>query len=220
MSIAPKQAGAGEQGFRPGRELVILVAASILFGVHAVFEDRFHEFGWPTLDYGVALAAYFLAGINIYISAFRTIRKGDFFDENVLMVIATAGAIAIHALSEAVGVMIFSKTGEFLQNLAVTRSRRSIRSLLASRPDKANLQTDTGIQQVPPEQVKVGEVILVRPGEKVPLDGEVLSGQSSLDTSALTGESVPLTRTNGRYPDGWHDQLDRLLEAARDQAFQ
>jgi Zn2+/Cd2+-exporting ATPase len=93
-----------EQVFQPKRELAILAAALILFGVHAVFEDRFHESGGAIWDYGIALVAYFLAGINIYISAFRTIQKGDFFDENVLMVIATSGAIAIHALSEAVGV--------------------------------------------------------------------------------------------------------------------
>jgi Cd2+/Zn2+-exporting ATPase len=107
------------------------------------------------------------------------------------MVIATAGAIAIHALSEAVGVMIFFKAGEFLQNLAVARSRRSIRSLLAARPDTANLQTADGIRPVAPERVSVGEVILVKPGEKIPLDGDVIFGQSNLDTSALTGEPVP-----------------------------
>jgi len=188
-----EKTGDHEDVFRPRQELLILVAALLLFGVHAVFEDRFHESGWPTLDYGIALAAYFLAGINVYLNAFKTIRRGDFFDENVLMVIATAGAIAIHAISEAVGVMIFFKTGEFLQNLAVARSRRSIRSLLASRPDRANLETTEGIRQVSPEQVQVNAIILVRPGEKVPLDGEVLAGQSSLDTSALTGESIPLS---------------------------
>jgi len=183
--------------FKPRREFSLLLAALLLFGMHAFFEDRFHEYGWPVLDYGTALAAYFLAGINVYLGAFKTIRRGDFFDENVLMVIATAGAIAIHAVSEAVGVMIFFKAGELLQNLAVARSRRSIRSLLASRPDRANVETPEGIRQVPPEQVPVGEVILVRPGEKVPLDGQVLAGQSSLDTSALTGESVPLNAKVG-----------------------
>ena len=180
-----------DEGFTPKRELGILLAALVLFGLHALLEDRFHESGWPLLDYGIAFAAYFLAGSNIYVCALRTIRKGDFFDENVLMVIATAGAIAIHALSEAVGVMIFFKAGEFLQNLAVARSRRSIRSLLAARPDTANLQTADGIRPVAPERVSVGEVILVKPGEKIPLDGDVIFGQSNLDTSALTGEPVP-----------------------------
>ena len=180
-----------DEGFKPYRELGILLAALVLFCLHALLEERFHESGWPLLDYGFAFAAYFLAGSNIYVCAFRTIRRGDFFDENVLMVIATTGAIAIHALSEAVGVMIFFKAGEFLQNLAVARSRRSIRSLLAARPDKANLQTADGFLPVAPERVSVGEVILVKPGEKIPLDGDVISGQSNLDTSALTGEPVP-----------------------------
>ncbi len=195
--LSAEQTATGVEGhedvFSPRREVVILVVAVLLFGVHAVFEEWFHEAGLPILDYGVALAAYFLAGLNVYISAIRTIRRGDFFDENVLMVIATAGAIAIHALSEAIGVMIFFKTGELLQNLAVARSRRSIRSLLASRPDAANVETKEGIRQVPPDEVRVGDVILVRPGEKVPLDGVVLSGRSSLDASALTGESVPIS---------------------------
>ena len=195
IEISPDDARAEapkpDEGFTPKRELGILLAALVLFGLHALLEDRFHESGWPLLDYGIAFAAYFLAGSNIYVCALRTIRKGDFFDENVLMVIATAGAIAIHALSEAVGVMIFFKTGEFLQNLAVARSRRSIRSLLAARPDTANLQTADGIRPVAPERVSVGEVILVKPGEKIPLDGDVISGRSNLDTSALTGEPVP-----------------------------
>ena len=177
---------------RSKREIGIIIASLFLFGVHMLLEEGFHESGFLLMDYGIALAAYFLAGINIYINAFKTFRRGDFFDENVLMVVATVGAIAIHSLSEAVGVMIFFKTGEFLQNLAVARSRRSIKALLASKPDMANLETVEGLRQVPPEQVRVGEIILVKPGEKVPLDGEVLTGQSSLDASALTGESVPL----------------------------
>jgi Zn2+/Cd2+-exporting ATPase len=188
---------ANADGFSPKRELSVLLAALLLFGVHVIFEDRFHESGWTVLEYTIALAAYLFAGANVYSGAFKTIRRGDFFDENVLMVIATAGAFAIHAVSEAVGVMIFFKSGELLQNLALARSRRSIRSLLASRPDRANVETAEGIRQVPPGQVQVGEAILVRPGEKVPLDGEVMAGQSSLDTSALTGEPVPLNAKPG-----------------------
>jgi len=177
---------------RSKREIGIIIASLLLLGVHMLLEEGFHESGFLIMDYGIALTAYFLAGINIYINAFKTFRRGDFFDENVLMVVATVGAIAIHSLSEAVGVMIFFKTGEFLQSLAVARSRRSIKALLASKPDIANLETVEGLRHVPPEQVRVGEIILVKPGEKVPLDGEVLTGQSSLDASALTGESVPL----------------------------
>jgi Cd2+/Zn2+-exporting ATPase len=189
--VVPLKAQGQEGVFSTRREIALLIVALVLFGGHAFFEQRFHASNWPVLDYGIALLAYFLAGSNIYLNAFKTIRRGAFFDENVLMVIATAGAIAIHSLSEAVGVMLFFKAGEFLQNLAVARSRRSIRALLASRPDRANLETAEGLRQVPPEEVRVGQVILVKPGEKVPLDGEVLAGQSNLDASALTGESVP-----------------------------
>ena len=104
--------GRGEE-IRQKREIGIIMAALVLFGVHAAIEERLHLSGRWIFDYGLALTAYFLAGINIYINAFKTIRRGDFFDENVLMVVATVGAIAIHSLSEAVGVMIFFKTGEF-----------------------------------------------------------------------------------------------------------
>ncbi|KJS31316.1 MAG: hypothetical protein VR64_11990 [Desulfatitalea sp. BRH_c12] len=197
--------------FRKRREMGIIIASLLLFGMHAAFEQWFHEKGLVVLDYGIALAAYFLAGINIYISAFKTFRRGDFFDENVLMVVATAGAIAIHSLSEAVGVMIFFKTGEFLQNLAVGRSRRSIRALLASKPDHANVESIEGLRRVPPERVRVGETIVIKPGEKVPLDGQVLAGQSSLNASALTGESVPLSvRTGDRLMAGMINQTGAL----------
>jgi Cd2+/Zn2+-exporting ATPase len=199
--IAPQngvvKATPSEASFDLKRELLFLLSALVLFVVHYAFEDSFHKHGLVVLEYGIAFAAYFLAGSNIYINALRTIRKGDFFDENVLMVIATTGAIAIHALSEAVSVMLFFKVGELLQNMAVDRSRRSIRSLLAAKPGKANVVVDAGILQLAPEQVNIGDTILIRPGEKVPLDGEVLSGNSSLDTSALTGEPVPVNARPG-----------------------
>ncbi|MEJ2640552.1 MAG: heavy metal translocating P-type ATPase [Desulfosarcinaceae bacterium] len=190
-------AGNQEETFSKKREIGIIIASVLLFGLHVVFEQRFHETGLAFLDYGIALAAYFLAGINVYINAFKTFRRGALFDENVLMVVATAGAIAIHSLSEAVGVMLFFKVGELLQNLAVGRSRRSIRALLAAKPDQATMESAEGLRQVPPEQVRVGEVIVVKPGEKVPLDGQVLTGQSSLDASALTGESAPVNARAG-----------------------
>jgi Zn2+/Cd2+-exporting ATPase len=181
-----------EDTFRKKREIGIILVSLLLFGVHGAFENQFHEKGLEILDYSIALIAYFLSGANVYINAFKTFRRGDFFDENVLMVVATMGAIAIHSVSEAVGVMIFFKMGEFLQELAVGRSRRSIHALLASKPKIANVETIEGLRPVPPEQVRVGEIIVVKAGEKVPLDGQVLAGQSSLDTSALTGESVPI----------------------------
>ncbi len=199
--VSPEKAADLDAGqaetFRVKRQIGIIIASLLLFGVHAVFEDRLQASGLLLLGYGIALAAYFLAGINIYINAWNTLRRGGFFDENVLMVVATAGAIAIGSLSEAVGVMLFFKTGEILQNLSVARSRRSVRALLASRPRHANVESAQGLRQVPPEQVRVGERIVVKPGEKVPLDGEVIMGSSSLDASALTGESVPVGARKG-----------------------
>jgi Cd2+/Zn2+-exporting ATPase len=178
-------------GFKVKRELSVLIAAMSLFILQLVFEDWFHKKPFANLEIALVFAAYLLAGWNVLIGALRTIRKGTFFDENVLMVIATGGAMAIHAYSEAIGVMIFYKVGELLQNLAVSRSRRSIQALLAAKPDKAVLKTTSGYRDVAPESVRVGDLILIKPGEKIPLDGDILSGNSQIDSSALTGEFVP-----------------------------
>jgi len=183
--------------FKLTRELPILIAAISLFILQLFFENWFHKEPFALLEIAVVFTAYFLAGWNVILGAIRTVRKGAFFDENVLMVIATGGAIAIHAYSEAVGVMIFYKVGELLQEMAVSRSRRSIRALLSAKPDKAVLKTPDGIFQVAPESVKIGALIIVKPGEKVPLDGEILSGSSQLDSSALSGEFIPAAARPG-----------------------
>ena len=145
------------------------------------------------LELVIVATAYLLAGWNVLWNAFRTVRSGHYFDENVLMVIATVGALAIHAYSEAIGVMIFYKIGELLQERAVAGSRRSIAGLMAARPDRAFVQSGNGYREVAPESVDIGEQLLVKPGEKVPLDGDVVSGVSHMDTSVLTGESVPVS---------------------------
>jgi Cd2+/Zn2+-exporting ATPase len=189
----PPAAGDDIEGINFKREVGLLVAATVLFGWLLINE---HELAgaslltWPML---VVLAAYVMAGGNVIANAFQTIRRGTFFDENVLMVIATGGAIGIQAYSEAVGVMIFFKIGELLQAGAVSRSRRSIHALLAARPDQAVVKTMQGLRTVTPESVAVGDILVVKPGQKIPLDGNVLEGQSHLDTSALTGEPVPLS---------------------------
>ena len=174
------------------REAGVLGAAMLLFLGVLYFEYVSPDSSVQHLLLGCVAIAYLLAGWNVIRGAARTIRRGYFFDENVLMVIATGGAIAIQAYSEAVGVMIFYKVGELLQNLAVSKSRRSIQALLAAKPDKAYVQTAGGFREMSPESVKVGSIVLVRPGEKIPLDGEVIDGNSQIDTSALTGESVPV----------------------------
>jgi len=196
-NAAPEEQTDTSAGVNIRKELALLIAAAVLFILQLFFEDWFHREGLVNLEIIVVLGAYLLAGWNVLFGALRTIRKGMFFDENVLMVIATGGAIAIHAYSEAIGVMIFYKVGELLQNLAVSRSRRSIRALLAARPDKAVLKTTDGYREVTPESVSVGDLILIKPGEKIPLDGEILSGNSQIDSSALTGESVPLIAEPG-----------------------
>lgn len=137
------------------------------------------------------IPGYLVVGWDVLKTAGRKIIEGRAFDETFLMSIATIGAITIGELPEAMAVMLFYRIGEAVQDLAVDRSRDSIRSLVAIRPDAAHRQTPEGWQTVSPETVNVGESILVKPGERIPLDGEVVSGNSELDTSALTGESVP-----------------------------
>ena len=140
---------------------------------------------------GFYLAAYLIFGLDVLLRAIKNISRGQVFDENFLMSVSTLGALAMGEMAEAVFVMFFYQVGETFQSLAVDRSRRSIQSLMNIRPDFANIEIGGKITQVNPEDVNIGDTILVRPGEKVPLDGTVLSGESFLDTSALTGESVP-----------------------------
>lgn len=168
----------------------IFVTILLLIG-GLLFEDRLHNSPFRIGEYLVYGIAYLISGYKVIWGAIKNITKGRVFDEQFLMTIATLGAIAIDEMPEAVAVMLFYVVGEFFQNLAVNRSRKSVRSLLALRPDYANLKLKGELQQVPPETVTVGQFIVVKAGEKIPLDGEVLEGQSFVDTSALTGESVP-----------------------------
>ena len=138
------------------------------------------------------LGPYLVAGYDILLGAFHGIRSRDPFDENFLMAVATVGAVLLGEYQEAVAVMVFFQTGELFQGYAVGKSRRSIAALMDIRPDVANLETPSGeVTAVSPDELAVGQVILVRPGERVPLDGTVLEGFSALDTASLTGESLP-----------------------------
>jgi len=137
------------------------------------------------------ILSYFIVGFEILKKALRNILRGKILDENFLMAVATLGAFCIGELPEAVAVMLFYQIGEFFQNYAVKKSRKSLASLMDIRPDYANLYVNGSIKKVNPEEVKIGDKIVVKPGEKVPLDGYVIEGTSSLDTKALTGETVP-----------------------------
>lgn len=144
-----------------------------------------------TAELSVFLLSFVLIGGEVVLKALRNIARGQVFDENFLMGVAAVGAFAIGEYAEAVAVMLFYQVGEFFQDMAVNRSRKSISALMDIRPDYANLKTGGEVRRVSPEEVAIGDRILVRPGEKVPLDGKVVEGISSVDTAALTGESLP-----------------------------
>ena len=167
----------------------ILLAAALLIAVK-LLPNLFPVPVWMAVP--LYLAPYLIIGWDVLWKAVRNILNGQVFDENFLMALATVGAFATGEYAEAVFVMLFYQTGELFQDYAVGKSRQSIAALMDIRPDTANLELEDGsLEEVDPEDVEVGSVVVVRPGERVPLDGEVLEGASALDTAALTGESVP-----------------------------
>ena len=145
----------------------------------------------PVISLALFIAAYLVIGVDILFRAARNIVKGKIFDEHLLMSIATIGAFAIGAYPEAVAVMLFYQAGELLEGLAVGRSKKSITHLLSLRPDSATILRNDTEEKVLPDRVNVGDILIVRPGERIPVDGVVLNGRSYADTSAITGESVP-----------------------------
>ena len=163
-----------------------IIIALILFFIALIV-----DFGNIWMNNILYILAYAMVGIEIVIKAFKNIIKGKAFDENFLMAVATIGAFVIGELPEAVAVMLFYQVGELFQSYAVSKSRKSISNLMDIRPDFANVERNKDVEKVKPENVKIGEIIIIKPGEKVPLDGIVVEGNSSLDTKALTGESLP-----------------------------
>jgi len=143
------------------------------------------------MELGLCLIPYIIIGYDVIFKAAKNIRNGQVFDENFLMMIATFGAFVVSEYIEAVAVMLFYQIGELFQSYAVGKSRKSISELMDICPEYANLEVEDKIEEVDPEDVEIGSIILIKPGEKVPLDGVVIEGESFLDTSALTGESVP-----------------------------
>jgi len=167
------------------KEFVRLGVGAAIFAIATAFKFNFY------VELSLFLVSYLLVGGEVVLRALKNIRGGQIFDENFLMSIATIGAFAIGEFPEGVAVMLFYQLGEIFQGMAVNRSRKSIAELMDIRPDFANLKIGSDIKKVSPEEVNIGDIIVVRPGEKVPLDGKVIEGISMVDTSALTGESVP-----------------------------
>ncbi len=163
-----------------------IIISAILFVLALVI-----PFSNEWINNGLFIISYLVVGFEILKKAVRNIFRGKVFDENFLMTVATIGAFAIGEFPEAVAVMLFYQVGELFQSYAVDKSRKSIASLMDIRPDYANIEKDGKVEKVDPDEVKIGDIIIVKTGEKIPLDGVVVEGTSSLDTMALTGESVP-----------------------------
>lgn len=163
-----------------------IIISAILFVLALVI-----PFSNEWINNGLFIISYLVVGCEILKKAVRNIFRGKVFDENFLMAVATIGAFAIGEFPEAVAVMLFYQVGELFQSYAVDKSRKSIASLMDIRPDYANIEKDGKVEKVDPDEVKIGDIIIVKTGEKIPLDGVVVDGTSSLDTMALTGESVP-----------------------------
>ena len=169
------------------KDLIKIIISFIIFLVAIIL-----PFENDLINKVLYIIAYLIVGLEILIKAIKNIFKGKVFDEHFLMAIATIGAFVIGEYPEAVAVMLFYQVGELFQDYAVDKSRKSITSLMDIRPDVAYVKKNGKIEKLSPEEVKIGETIVVKPGEKVPLDGKIIDGKSMIDTSALTGESVPV----------------------------
>ena len=183
--------------FNLKQALIPTALASVPFILGLIFYQFLHDTPYHAGEFLVFIPAYIISGWSILTRAGRNILRGRIFDENFLMTVTSLGAIAIHKLPEAVGVMVFFQVGELFQDYSVGRSRASIKTLLEIRPDTANLKIGNDVKTVAPEQVQIGEIILVKPGEKIPLDGEIIRGCAQIDTSPLTGESIPRLSEQG-----------------------
>ena len=178
--------------------LVRIIAAAVIFAAGLFVPESEETFSvlW-FVRLGVFLCAYFTAGWDILWKAIRNIAHGQVFDENFLMAIASVGAMVIGEYSEGVAVMIFYQVGELFQSVAVGKSRKNISDMMDINPEFANVERNGEVYEVKPDEVQVGETVVIKPGERVPLDGEIVFGSSGMNTAALTGESAPREVTVG-----------------------
>lgn len=175
--------------------LIRIIISSVLLVALMITSKLVQLNKW--VEFVLYLVPYLIIGYDILKKAIKGIAKGQVFDENFLMAVATIGAVALGDFAEGAAVMLFYQIGELFQSVAVGKSRRNITSLMDIRPDCANVEVDGKLEKVDPDDVKIGTDIIVNPGEKVPIDGVVVSGESTLNTSALTGESVPRAVKSG-----------------------
>lgn len=175
--------------------LIRIIISSVLLVALMITSKLVQLNKW--VEFVLFLVPYLIIGYDILKKAIKGIAKGQVFDENFLMAVATIGAVALGDFAEGAAVMLFYQIGELFQSVAVGKSRRNITSLMDIRPDYANVEVDGKLEKVDPDDVKIGTDIIVNPGEKVPIDGVVVSGESTLNTSALTGESVPRSVKSG-----------------------
>lgn len=193
-------------------EIIKIAVSAVIFAVGMIFHDK-------DISLWIFLAAYFIAGLDVLIMAAKNIIKLSPFDECFLMTIATLGAFFIKEYPEGAAVMILYQTGELFQSLAVRRSRKSISELMDIRPDSASVKRDGQVIEVPAETVEKGEIIVVKAGEKIPLDGVIISGTTTIDTSALTGESVPRDASKGSEVIGGCVNLSGVIEVETTKKF-
>lgn len=199
------------RSFQIKQKLIPIVIAGILFITGLISLDWLVRSPYQLGVYLVFGTAYLVSGWGVLTSAVRNIYQGRVFDEHFLMSVATLGAIAIGEIPEAVGVLLFYQVGDFVEEVAVNRSRRSIQSLLEIRPDCARVFIKDGYREIHPEFVEVGDRIMVKPGERIPLDGLILHGESYIDPSPLTGESVPISVEPGRVVLGGSINMEGAL---------
>ena len=185
----------GNMSKKQKKVLIRIIISSVLLVALMITSKLVQLNKW--VEFVLFLAPYLIIGYDILKKAIKGIAKGQVFDENFLMAVATIGAVALGDFAEGAAVMLFYQIGELFQSVAVGKSRRNITSLMDIRPDYANVEVDGKLEKVDPDDVKIGTDIIVNPGEKVPIDGVVVSGESTLNTSALTGESVPRSVKSG-----------------------
>lgn len=194
------------------RRLIRIIVSAALFAASIPITAEY-------VSIGIKFAAYIVAGYDVLWKAVRNIFRGKIFDENFLMSAATVGAVGIGEYSEGVLVMILYQTGEFFQSLAVGKSRRAVSEIVDLRPSITHTERNGKIYDISPEEIEIGDIAVVYPGEKIPVDGEIVSGESALDTSALTGESMPVSVTKSDHVMSGSVNLNTVLKIRADKKY-